>query len=400
MKRVVLIALVVALLPACASLGSGPERVVLVDYRNDEFGSHYWRFFPGSIEAHAGDTIVFRRQWTGEPHTVTFGRLADRSLDAVTAVEQRYADLDEDSPDELLDRAEAEYNAALGGLPVFDPYRDASAQNAEQPCYLERGPPPSDPDTPCSKREQQQPRFDGRQSYYSSGFIPPSGPSDNEYRVRLSDDIQPGTYRYYCVIHFPDMQGRVVVKPEGTGVASQSELNRRALAEIRELSRPLEHAYREAGKGQVRTAGAIARQPIAGFHYGEEFTTAVDAFVPRSINTRVGRPVTWTIVGAHTVSFGVPRYLPIYFVDDDGTVRRNPVVDRAAGGSPKAPPVDFAQHIVEIDGGTYDGSGFLSSGLLGSEPYSLYTLRFSKPGRYKYACLVHPPMVGTVVVSN
>ena len=31
--------------------------------------------------------------------------------------------------------------------------------------------------------------------------------------------------------------------------------------------------------------------------------------------------------------------------------------------------------------------------------YAQYTLRFSKPGTYKYACLVHPAMVGTITIK-
>jgi plastocyanin len=77
------------------------------------------------------------------------------------------------------------------------------------------------------------------------------------------------------------------------------------------------------------------------------------------------------------------------------------VVDRAAGGSPRPPPVDFvSDEPMKIDGGTWDGSGFFSSGLLGSDPFSTYTLRVSKPGRYRYACLIHPDMVGTLVVRS
>ena len=30
--------------------------------------------------------------------------------------------------------------------------------------------------------------------------------------------------------------------------------------------------------------------------------------------------------------------------------------------------------------------------------YVEYTMRISEPGTYRYACLLHPPMVGTVVV--
>jgi plastocyanin len=55
--------------------------------------------------------------------------------------------------------------------------------------------------------------------------------------------------------------------------------------------------------------------------------------------------------------------------------------------------------VFKIDGGTYDGTGFWSSGLFGAEPYAEYTLRISKPGTYPYACLIHPSMIGQVVVT-
>lgn len=382
---------------ACASGSS--ERTVRVDFRQDEFASHYWRFFPRSISAHPGDTIVFDQQWTGEPHTVTLGKLVDRALPRIAAVERKYADVDENSPSDVLARAEREYEKAQAGIPQFNPYHDAAAQNWLQPCYLRTGTPPADRAKACNKADQ--PDFDGRQTYYSSGLIAPSGPAGNTYRVPLAEDIAPGSYRFYCIVHFPWMQGRIVVKPTGSDLASASKVNEQARDEIEKLASPLRSAYARAKVGKASYGeGDRIRLPMGGYHSSEEYTVALDEFIPKTVSTRVGEPVTWTLVGAHTVSFGVPRYVPIYFVSKDGTVRRNPKVDRAAGGSPEAPPIDFNAPTYRIDGGTWDGSGFISSGLLGSEPFSLYTLRFSKPGRYRFACLVHPPMVGTLIVRR
>jgi plastocyanin len=398
MRRLAGVVAVFVLLTASCG-GGNAERVVQVDYRNDEFPSHYWRFFPSSVDAHPGDTVVFRQQWTGEPHTVTLGTNVDESLPKIEALEKKYAKYGDEPPPEIARVAEKEFMEVTKGIPSFDPYKDAAAQNAEQPCYLSSGSPSTDPNTPCPKAAQRQPEFNGRQTYYSSGFIAPSGANGNSYRVKLSSDIDSGTYHYYCVVHFPMMQGEVVVKPKGARVASQKAVDRRALAEINTLSVPLRKAFTEVKSGTVRTAGMTLRAPVAGYHSGEEFSVAIDAFAPRTVTAKAGRPVTWNIVGAHTVSFGVPRYFPIYFVDKDGTVRRNPQVDKPAGGSPAAPPVDFLHPTYRIDGGTYGGTGFYSSGLLGSEPFSTYTLRFAKPGRYRYACLVHPAMVGFVVVE-
>lgn len=396
MRRSIVGLLVTILGASACGVGSGPEeRIVRVDLTHDEFASHYWRYFPGTVEARPGDEVVFRQEWTGEPHTVTFGTIADDAIDAIEAVERKYSDADE-LEGEALERVEAEFETAYGELPTFDPYVGAAAQNAAQPCYLDRGRPPKDQDEACVEREQ--PQLTGRQSYYSSGFIPPSGAGGNTFRMRLSDDIAPGSYRYYCVIHFPLMQGELEVRPKGAELPSAVELNRRARREIEELASPLRKAFAAAQEAKVEYRGEELRPPLAGYHVAEEYSVAIDEFVPKEISTSVGEPVTWTIVGAHTISFDVPRYMPIYTVRADATVERNPKVDEPAGGSPDVPPVDFTRHKLEVDGGMWDGEGFFSSGLLGSEPFSTYTLRFSKAGRYRYACLVHPTMVGNLEV--
>jgi len=38
--------------------------------------------------------------------------------------------------------------------------------------------------------------------------------------------------------------------------------------------------------------------------------------------------------------------------------------------------------------------------VLRSESYVEYTLRVSTPGTYRFACLIHPPMVGTLRVED
>jgi plastocyanin len=216
----------------------------------------------------------------------------------------------------------------------------------------------------------------------------------------IADDAEPGTYNYYCVIHFPFMQGKLEVKPEGSDLPSSDEVNRRARNEIEDLASPLRDAFAAARRGTAKSQAEELEPPLAGYHAGDEFTVAIDEFVPKTLRANVGEPITWTIVGAHTISFDVPRYLPVYQVLADGTVERNPQVDEAAGGAPKAPPVDFTKGPLEIDGGTWDGSGFYSSGLIGSEPVSRFTLRVSKAGSYRYACLVHPKMVARLVVTS
>ena len=50
-----------------------------------------------------------------------------------------------------------------------------------------------------------------------------------------------------------------------------------------------------------------------------------------------------------------------------------------------------------VDVGTWDGKGgFHSSGAL--EHGDRFSVTFTRPGTYSYACVLHPQMVGTVVV--
>jgi plastocyanin len=49
-----------------------------------------------------------------------------------------------------------------------------------------------------------------------------------------------------------------------------------------------------------------------------------------------------------------------------------------------------------VDAGTWNGEGFLNSGLMfGGD----FIVRFSKPGTYTYECLIHPGMAGTITVT-
>lgn len=93
------------------------------------------------------------------------------------------------------------------------------------------------------------------------------------------------------------------------------------------------------------------------------------AFLPGSITIDEGDSITWSIAGEeHTVTF-----LGAY---------ANPP------GDPTAPQ----------GGSTFDGSNFVSSGVL--PPGAKYTLTFTKPGTYAYFCVLHAPeMSGVIIVQ-
>ena len=111
--------------------------------------------------------------------------------------------------------------------------------------------------------------------------------------------------------------------------------------------------------------------PFSGL-MDERVDGSLNEFVPDVIETGVGDPVTWLIFGGHSISFDVPEYFPIYEESEDGTVTANEAGLSPGGGSargsrgerPARAPGDGEPQPLIIDGGTWDGSGFLVVGSL------------------------------------
>jgi len=380
-------------------------RTVLVDYAHDEMQTSMIDFFPRTVTVHPGDTVRFRQFWTGEAHNVTFGTVFN---DALGRIRRRLVATPRPSAADV----EADL-AVLSPLPSILGTEGAFVvnQNGAQPCFLTEGVPPSDPQTPCPRRAQ--PAFTGRESYYSSGFIPHEGEGANRFDLPLAADIEPGSYHYYCTLHGVGQSGTVVVAPAARAIPSQAVVARAARESIeRDFARPLRDAADQAAQGGLAIAGNTYRAPLAGVaaegirswtgvthqRHLEHRHGSVNQFVPTTVRTRTGQPVTWTFTGRHTVSFNVPKFFPIFSVTDSGKVDINPDAHRPVGfpGRPADLP---ATERATVDAGTWDGEGFRSSGLdwLAGDRFSL---AFSKPGTYLLACLVHPGMVGKVIVAN
>jgi len=106
------------------------------------------------------------------------------------------------------------------------------------------------------------------------------------------------------------------------------------------------------------------------------------AFLPTHITINQDDTITWT-TGAdfvHTVTF-LADGTPPPVVAPDG----NQVIQPAATAFPAGGP-------------SYDGTGFVNSGLLEGKGKT-FALTFTKAGTYGYFCLLHPGMVGQVVVQ-
>lgn len=106
-------------------------------------------------------------------------------------------------------------------------------------------------------------------------------------------------------------------------------------------------------------------------------------FFPRTITIDAGDTIAWTMNAefAHTVSFlSGARRPDIVLPQRGGRLEFNPRVALPQGGR------------------TYAGQWLASSGFLEGKGKT-YTLTFTKPGRYRYDCLIHPGMSGTVIVQ-
>ena len=315
----------------------------------------------------------------------------------------------------IVDTASEEFFA---GLPSAFDDEDQLAQNVGQPCFLDEGTPPEDPAKPCAKSDQRQPAFNGRQSYFNSGVIPYEGERSNTFRVEIADDAELGSYLFYCAIHGMGQRSEVEIVAAGAEIPDQSEVNREIRTETAEVTTSLGKIFRDAKDDLTVDLPGFdepVKGPFAGLPGVEH--TAINEFLPRTITVKAGEPITWKMMGSqHTISFDVPKYFPIVEFLKDGTVRINPKMEPAAGDAVPFEPPDEGEGgpppdgeggdgppdgdgIPRHDGGTFDGDGFWSSGLISADPYLEYTMRITKPGTYAYACLLHPPMVGRIKVT-
>ncbi len=390
------IALLVAIttLTACGSGGSGDADTLTIqtDYAHDEFAGSLFGFFPNKVTVKPGTTLNFKQTWTGEPHTVSMGSQVDELSKPFKKVLDGIFETGK-----VTDEPEG-YDKFSEGLPYF--FGEEIGQAGAQPCYAKTVAEMPLDGSPCPDKTLKP--FKGDEAYYSSGFIPFEGIRGNTFELAIADDAKPGTYLYYCNVHGAPMGGYITVSDDGEQ-SSQSELNRQAKVEADRTAKVLLQTYKDEKAGKSKIKGNLAGSGDA--RTDEAFGT-VNEFTPRTIEAKVGEKVTWTFIGYHTISFNVPPYAPIFTIAKDGTVDFNASLDEPAGGWPgRTPPTpddyDYENPPppVSIDAGNFDGSGGLKSSGTDWVTGDKYSVTFTKKGTYPYACIVHPGMIGKVVVK-
>ncbi len=130
-----------------------------------------------------------------------------------------------------------------------------------------------------------------------------------------------------------------------------------------------------------------------------ESGTDLQAFFPKEITINAGDTVYWQFIpmgmpGFHTVTIAPPEEFPPIFVPD--------VVDGTPVASPEGPPrLQINPAVAFPDGRTeFDGTGMVNSGLdvLRTPDMPPYTLKFTAPGTYDYACAAHSVVMSAKVI--
>lgn len=389
---------VIALGSAGCGGSASPGRSAAHNYLVNEdggtraFNGSFTAFFPDRLAAHPGDTVTVRlpQAYTGQPHTVTLGTLVDAAV----------ARLEKLGPTASL--AAIEHSREWLRLPDAYPHEVSpkvpeANQSAAQPCYLDHGVPPlslTGGAPACPKRAQ--PAFNGTQSFYNSGVLEKPGAS---YTVHIAKDTKPGTYGVVCLLHRSAGIAQISVVPRRQPVPSPSQATARGNQQFRHLVSVLKPVAAKAARAKPSDAVAGAVAPNI-------YSALVAQFGPRNISIPVGGTVTWHLNGFHSITFGAKdQSLQSLVQRPDGSVHFSQKANFPAGYHVPnlaftIPPPDNGHPIV-IDGGRWDGSGFRSTGIVGSFAPVLITVKqtFTKAGTYTYRCLLHPGMRGVIKVG-
>ena len=193
---------------------------------------------------------------------------------------------------------------------------------------------------------------------------------------------KPGTYTYFCDVHY-DMRGVIVVKAAGAKVPSAA-------------------ADAEAIKAQqtrdAKVAKALAKTKLKGHNIslglGGKDSVEILGMFPRTLRVHNGTTVRFampTLTGeTHTATFGPVSYLAPLAASIGGPT---PIATAIYPSSPGGPLGVPGSH----------GNGFANAGVLdrdaGTPSPPAVNFTFTKPGKYRYQCLIHPFMVGTIIVK-
>jgi plastocyanin len=364
----------------------GPQTVqVGVDGTNDTYNAAYFHYFPDTVTVHPGDTVRYKSSFRGEPHSIAFGSDIQALIELYRSQPPDVQSGQTPPPQDALDK----FNALQAKIPPMLPEGPGDAnQNSVNPCFVASGDIPADPTTSCPVTKTPGP-FDGSATFWNSGFLADGATFD----LQLSKDIKPGKYLGFCTLHFTQMISEIDVVAADQAIPSPDAVLAEGRKQLEDLTSKL---TKVAADGQ---AASTPGQVQAGLGLPDVPNVLVTEFAPKAQAVKAGESVTWTINGPHTISFNAPESArTIVTQDPQGGFHLVPEALAPAGYTPpEAPPSTGPEAPPPaLDAGTWDGTGFLNSGLQFGGTFSV---TFSTPGSYEYVCLIHPDMKGTVTVT-
>jgi plastocyanin len=222
----------------------------------------------------------------------------------------------------------------------------------------------------------------------STGVLSPHGPRAKPATATLTFP-KAGSYRLICTIH-PGMGMVVLVKPAGAAVPlTPTQVKAEILTET------------AAGWAMAKKLVTV-KPPPNTVYQGVGASVTVLAYVPSLLTVKVGTTVHFpnhSPTEVHNLAFGPVKWVNTFMKKTDllpqGPTAPNQVSPVFPYGSDPKPM---------YDGEGVHGNGFFATPLtIGSRRVPLpheNVVTFTKPGTYKYFCLIHgPDMSGTVVVT-
>lgn len=402
------------LLAQSAGTDPGPQHwQIQVD--NVSPPGHNWSFnayYPDRLQAHAGDTI-------------TFAVAANPNAFHTVALETPAATPDQGYPGYVFKDEDD------------DPVQMSTVYFNSKPFFG------AQPSTLCGRGGNAACTYDGSGELKSGVLLNPpppdagTGQGNPSFSLQLDSKLAPGTYFFFCLVHGPSMSGSIDVlsadQPAQSADVLKQDANREYQADLlrlTDLARTIQTPTVITNPDGWRTWG------VAAGGGSPDTRLSVNEFGVPNMVVRIGDTVTWTdespAIVAHTVTgFATapgqppPNLAPFQPVcggpdpEQGGETAPDVSIPPDTGFPPDVwndcPPWQQENHLTDYaypsapSGSDYSGDS-LTSGLLFNADFlsspiglglpfsSSYSVTFTQAGTYRYACMIHYGMTGSIEV--
>jgi plastocyanin len=193
-----------------------------------------------------------------------------------------------------------------------------------------------------------------------------------------------GSFKFYCDVH-PGMVGTIVVKSKSATIPTAKQDTAAADAQV---------------TADVKAAKALPKTKIPSdtVSLGETAPGGVELFAmfPATLTVNAGTTVTFQMskksFETHTATFGPKSYLAPLAASFAGAISATAVF-------PSDPPVQPITLTPTSHGNGFANTGALDTDAASKQVPSSSQIDFTTPGTYRFECLIHTNMVGTIVVK-